>query len=34
MDLIYQEYFGFTEAPFNITPDPGFLYLAQVIARG
>ena len=34
MDLIYQEYFGFTEAPFNITPDPGFLYLSASHREG
>lgn len=26
MDLVYQEHFGFSQAPFNITPDPGFFY--------
>jgi type II secretory pathway predicted ATPase ExeA len=25
---LYQEYFGFREPPFNITPDPEFLYLS------
>lgn len=25
---MYQEYFGFSEMPFNITPDPKFLYLS------
>lgn len=24
---VYQSFFGFTERPFNITPDPSFLYL-------
>ena len=28
MDALYQEYFGFREAPFNISPDPSFLYLS------
>lgn len=26
---MYQDYFGFQEMPFNITPDPKFLYLSQ-----
>ena len=26
MDLVYQEHFGFKQRPFNITPDPSFLY--------
>ena len=26
---MYQDYFGFREMPFNITPDPSFLYLSQ-----
>ncbi len=25
---MYQSFYGFTEAPFNITPDPRFLYLS------
>ena len=25
---MYQSFYGFTEAPFNITPDPKFLYLS------
>ncbi len=25
---MYNEFFGFTEKPFNITPDPSFLYLS------
>lgn len=29
MDLLYQKHFGFTQAPFNITPDPEFLYLSD-----
>ena len=24
---IYNEFYGFAEQPFNITPDPRFLYL-------
>ena len=27
-DLLYQAHFGFFQAPFNITPDPSFLYLS------
>ena len=26
---MYQEYFGFAEAPFSIAPDPRYLYLSQ-----
>jgi general secretion pathway protein A len=26
--LLYQNHFGLSEAPFNITPDPSFLYLS------
>jgi general secretion pathway protein A len=26
MDLLYQMYFGLSQPPFNITPDPSFLY--------
>ena len=25
---MYQRYYGFKEMPFNITPDPRFLYLS------
>jgi general secretion pathway protein A len=25
---MYQAYYGFQEMPFNITPDPRFLYLS------
>ena len=28
MDPIYQEHFGLRCAPFNVTPDPSFLYLS------
>jgi general secretion pathway protein A len=28
MDHLYREYFGLTQAPFDITPDPFFLYLS------
>ena len=28
MEHVYQKFFGLTEAPFNITPDPSFLYLS------
>jgi type II secretory pathway predicted ATPase ExeA len=34
MDLVYQEYFGFTQAPFNITPDPSFLYSSTCHREG
>jgi general secretion pathway protein A len=34
MNLVYQEYFGFTQAPFNITPDPGFLYSSTCHREG
>jgi general secretion pathway protein A len=27
---MYNEFFGFSEKPFNITPDPNFLYLSPV----
>jgi len=27
---MYNDYFGFAEAPFNITPDPNFLYLSPL----
>jgi general secretion pathway protein A len=26
---VYEEYYGFWEKPFNLTPDPKFLYLSQ-----
>jgi general secretion pathway protein A len=29
MDQVYQEHFGFKLVPFNITPDPSFLYLTE-----
>ena len=28
MEELYQSHFGLTHAPFNVTPDPGFLYLS------
>ncbi|MGE5304033.1 MAG: ExeA family protein [Alphaproteobacteria bacterium] len=28
MEELYQAHFGLTHAPFNVTPDPGFLYLS------
>ena len=34
MDLLYQHYFGLNQAPFNITPDPGFLYLSASHREG
>jgi len=32
--LLYQTHFGLREAPFNITPDPSFLYLSASHRRG
>jgi type II secretory pathway predicted ATPase ExeA len=29
MNLVYERYFGFTKAPFNITADPEFLFLSH-----
>src|SRR5687768_1548129 len=29
MNLVYESYFGFTKAPFNITADPEFLFLSH-----
>src|SRR5215470_11765085 len=26
---MYEEYYGFREAPFNITPDPRFLFMSD-----
>lgn len=34
MDLLYQQHFGFTQAPFNITPDPSFLYISASHREG
>ena len=34
MDHLYQKYFGLAEAPFNITPDPSFLYLSPSHREG
>ena len=34
MEALYQKYFGFTEAPFNISPDPTFLYLSASHREG
>lgn len=34
MNLLYQEYFGFTQPPFNITPDPSFLYMSACHREG
>jgi general secretion pathway protein A len=31
---VYSSYFGLTEAPFNITADPGFLYLSASHQEG
>lgn len=32
--LLYQTHFGLTQAPFNITPDPSFLYLSASHREG
>jgi general secretion pathway protein A len=32
--LLYQTHFGFSQAPFNITPDPSFLYLSASHREG
>lgn len=32
--LLYQTHFGLSQAPFNITPDPGFLYLSSSHREG
>jgi general secretion pathway protein A len=29
MGYLYRDHFGFTQEPFNITPDPAFLYLSS-----
>jgi type II secretory pathway predicted ATPase ExeA len=34
MEHLYQRHFGFVEAPFNITPDPVFLYLTPSHREG
>lgn len=34
MEALYQQYFGFKEAPFNISPDPSFLYLSASHREG
>jgi type II secretory pathway predicted ATPase ExeA len=34
MEHLYQGHFGFTQAPFNITPDPAFLYLSASHREG
>lgn len=34
MDLLYQTHFGLSQAPFNITPDPSFLYLSSCHREG
>jgi len=34
MGHLYQEHFGLTQAPFNITPDPFFLYLSASHREG
>ena len=32
--LLYQTHFGLSQAPFNITPDPSFLYLSASHREG
>src|ERR1700754_3858461 len=32
--LLYQTHFGLSQAPFNITPDPAFLYLSASHREG
>ena len=32
--LLYQTHFGLSRAPFNITPDPSFLYLSASHREG
>jgi general secretion pathway protein A len=34
MEHLYQKYFGLNQAPFNITPDPSFLYLSASHQEG
>jgi type II secretory pathway predicted ATPase ExeA len=34
MELLYQQHFGFKQAPFNITPDPSFLYISASHREG
>jgi len=34
MEHLYQRHFGFDQAPFNITPDPSFLYLSTSHREG
>jgi type II secretory pathway predicted ATPase ExeA len=34
MELLYQQHFGLTQAPFNITPDPSFLYISASHREG
>jgi type II secretory pathway predicted ATPase ExeA len=34
MEHLYQKHFGLSEAPFNITPDPSFLYLSASHQEG
>ncbi len=29
MDDLYNEYYGFADSPFNITPDPRFLFFSK-----
>ena len=33
-DLLYQKHFGLTQPPFNITPDPNFLYRSATHREG
>ncbi|MGN6718728.1 MAG: ExeA family protein [Candidatus Binatia bacterium] len=34
MEHLYQRHFGLTQAPFNVTPDPSFLYLTSSHREG
>ena len=34
MEQVYKQHFGLFEAPFNITPDPSFLYLTETHREG
>lgn len=34
MEQVYKKHFGLFEAPFNITPDPSFLYLTETHREG
>ena len=34
MEPVYQQHFGLAQVPFNITPDPSFLYLSPSHREG